>query len=296
MEKLEYIVVKLWYSLLKSYARLVGTIRFNSYRPRELNRRHEVGLLSFTKNEGSFILEWLIYHLQVLKIDHIVLIDNNETLGDYTMLSKDLRKCVTIIHDATVFNGVKTQIKLINKYFKIFAKEFKWFGVIDTDEFIYFNRNDKENLDLKSWLMREKNINICYLYWRFYGPADLDKFRDSRSILLSSELRAAEDYPPHFQYKSLLRTDSFFCFFGGPHEPLMFGGAKSMKASGFLNHYYFRTEEFFELKRKRRLAAFGYKDSDFSFDQNIIACSQVKTEDERFMPYRTRFKEYWLAN
>jgi hypothetical protein len=296
MEKLRFIVVKFWYGILKCYARFYGSVRLKAQSLNRSDALYDVGLITFTKNEDPYILEWLVYHIQVVKVDHIILVDNNLELSDYSRLPVELRLCVTIIHDKTPFNGVKTQIRLLNKYINMFAGQFNWLGVIDTDEYIYLGKKGDEELGIKSFLLSDDLSNICYFYWRFYGPADAEKFKVNGSLILSSSLRAVEDYPPHFQFKSLFKAEAFFCFFRGPHEPLLYGGARPSKASGFLNHYYFRTEEFFELKRNRRQVAFGYKDSDFSFDQNIIACSQVKTEDERFKPYRTKFKEFWLAN
>jgi len=280
-----------WLKALQLYLLLANWIRI----PRTNNSpKFHTGLLTFTKGEEKYLAEWLIYHLFVAEVDHIVLIDNNEVCGDYSYLPESVRIRVTLIHDCTPFSGVQTQVALFNEYVKKFMADFKWLALIDTDEFVFFDGFYSVGDFLESHLVEEHSS--VRLYWQFYGPADPESFNATKSLILASLARAEEKYPPHAQYKSFFRCDRFFSFQFGPHEPLLYGGARPSKASGFLNHYYFRTEEFFELKRNRRQVAFGYADSDFSFDQNIIACSQVKTEDERFKPYRTKFKEFWLAN
>jgi hypothetical protein len=292
MEKLVLLKDRIWFVTLKYYTRFL--VYFGGLRPRNINWKHEVGLLSFTKNEGTFILEWLIYHIKVVKVDHIILVDNNHVLSDYSFLTKDLKAHVTIRHDSTPFIGVGTQVRLINKYFKSYSKDFKWLGVIDTDEFIFFPNGNELNFSLKAYLSIHNNVNIHFFYWRFYGPADREKFNRTKSIINSSESRAFEGYPPHSQFKSIVRTDSFFRYYGGPHEPILIGDNRVTVDSGFLNHYFYRTEDFFKEKIVRRKESFGYRRDSFDFHENIKRCSELKDVDDNFIGFKAIFNKIWI--
>lgn len=150
----------------------------NEYTPEDyVKKMEEYIVVSIAKQEKHYIKDWVAYHLRI-GFDRIYLFDNNNIDGErYDEILKEYIDADKLeLIDARGENGVQNSV--YNAMY--FSLPFKWMGVFDIDEFIWFKENGRYS-NIKQFVE-----SICYdpkrfgilLQWHCYAPSGDDKPSD----------------------------------------------------------------------------------------------------------------------
>ena len=154
------------------------------------NKQDTVCLIACAANEKLYIKDWVEYYLNKIKVDRIVIIDNN--FSDKEKLRTILQpyKNVTVI---TKYRKKRMkQTDVYNEMYKRFARLYDWLMFFDIDEYLVMN-NQK---DLKSWLSSvDKEIDEIFVNWKIFDDNDLVKY-DKRPVMERFKREYVEDKTP----------------------------------------------------------------------------------------------------
>jgi hypothetical protein len=213
------------------------------------SKKIKVCLCVLAKLENKYIIQY-IEHYKKIGVDKIFIYDNNDLNGekfDFILLEYIKKKYVEIIN----FRGkIAPQIKMLNDCYKKNNKNYDWFILFDSDEYIelkYFN-----NIKL---FLNQKKFNKCdYIYFNRAFQTDSNKIKFENKSL--SE-RFSTSVFPVLTYKPILRGNISNLNIYGVHKINSklkfcnsFGKLKCKTPDfkdNFIKHYYFKsTEEFIE--------------------------------------------------
>ena len=169
-----------------------------------MSNNQKVAICAILKMENNYLEEWLNYHFEKLKVDHIFLNDNNDPDGEE-------------IHEIVNNNPHKDNITVIDcrgrKYYQTWAytncfrkykKDFDWMIFIDLDEFIVIE--DKFEGDIHNFLKMDifDNINVIRLFWKHYGDNGLIENPEHKILDVFTE--CLPNHPKNHAGKSIIRT------------------------------------------------------------------------------------------
>lgn len=116
-------------------------------------------LLLITNKPANIIIDWLNWHLNIIKVDHIVLINNtNDTdslLSEYIDEHKNKIQYIKL-------PGNLNQAELYTEY--VNNSEAEWVLPIDDDEFLYISKKFNHNLNEYLNYLYNKNQNYKYSF------------------------------------------------------------------------------------------------------------------------------------
>ena len=114
----------------------------------------EILLITNTKDLYN-IIDFFVYHLYILKFDHIIVVDNGAADG-FKDVCKMFGNKISYNYDVDSHE----QVYLLNKYLK--TSEAHWTVYIDDDEYIVLKQHDNINTFLKDTI-----INLDKQYYKF---------------------------------------------------------------------------------------------------------------------------------
>jgi len=209
----------------------------------------KVCLCVLAKLENKYIIQY-IEHYKKIGVDKMFIYDNNDLNGekfDFVLLEYIKKKYVEVIN----FRGkISPQIKMLNDCYKKNNKNYDWFILFDSDEYIelkYFN-----NIKL---FLNQKKFNKCdIIYFRRAFQIDANKIKYENKSL--SERFTTSVYPV-LTYKPILKGNISNLHIHGVHRINSklkfcnsFGKSKDKTPDfkvNFIKHYCFKsTEEFIE--------------------------------------------------
>lgn len=138
-------------------------------------KAHKVTICAIFKNEGSYLKEWIEYHI-IVGVDHFYMYNNNST-DNYLEVLQPYIDCgrVTLI-DWPYQQG---QMKAYRDCIENRKNEANWIGFIDLDEFIVPNQNN----NIYDFLEHFNNRPAVKLYWQLFGTSGkLDRDRNGLVI------------------------------------------------------------------------------------------------------------------
>lgn len=139
-------------------------------------------LLLLTNSDNSeYILNWLHYHINVIKVDHIVIIDNSlRQINNEHESIKQIFKDKVEIHR---ISGIVNQAELYTKFVNNSQSEYVF--PIDDDEYIFISDKFKNNLNLFI-----KNLEISmpgffkYSFnWHMMFASEINKNYDNNFVI-----------------------------------------------------------------------------------------------------------------
>ncbi|MCR5563024.1 MAG: glycosyltransferase family 92 protein [Desulfovibrio sp.] len=216
-------------------------------------------LCCIARDEDFYIEEWVDYHL-LLGFDKIIIYDNHSKISLKTLLDRYIKSGSVIVNNTEGDNiGTKAQGMAYTHCFNNYKNDFVWIAVIDADEMIVIHNK----CNIKAFLAEFENYGGVFLNWVFYGNPNMIK-RCSKSMINNFIYR---DKNRNTTGKSIVRPTRVRDF-RGPHgpdyvypyyavntehfplEPCVYS-AQYCIDSAQINHYYARTKEDYELKRKK---------------------------------------------
>ena len=125
----------------------------------------KVLLCTIGKEENKYIKEF-VNHYRKLKIEKIILYDNNDINGENfkDILNKEIfNNFVEIIN----FRGFKNpQVKAVFNCYKNYSKKYDWIAFYDIDEFLQIRNYNNINKFLS--LPKFKKCQSIIINWRYY--------------------------------------------------------------------------------------------------------------------------------
>ena len=162
----------------------------------------KICLVAIAKHEKDYIVDWVNYHLDVIKVDKIIIADNNDKY-DNEVLSEILGKR---IKDKTVQVITKyrdkqaKQKRVYEEIYKTYAKDYDWFCFLDVDEYLVMNNG----MSLHEWLHTvDKSIDVIHVNWKIFDDNDLVDYEKipvmRRFTRVYVEDKTPEEYPEYFK-------------------------------------------------------------------------------------------------
>lgn len=104
---------------------------------------------------------WLIWHLNILHFDHVVLFDNESPIDVNSVISKFPKEKIEYYY----IKGWPNQYKLYNEYLK--SPKAQWTIALDDDEYLYLSDLYNSNIHsfIESLTESYKDTNKFYILW-----------------------------------------------------------------------------------------------------------------------------------
>ena len=155
-------------------------------------------LIACAANEKLYIKDWVEYYLNTVKVDKIIIIDNN--FSNNERLQSILKSYNKVSVISKYRNKHIVQKKIYTEMYKRFSNAYDWIMFFDIDEFLVMN-NKKQ---LKEWLTDiDKDIDEIFVNWKIFDDNDLVKY-DKRPVMKRFtreyiEDKNSEEHPEYFK-------------------------------------------------------------------------------------------------
>ena len=161
---LKFIIKRIAYFFYNIYYKILLSV----LKPQNncVDKKFNVSICAIFKDEANYLKEWIEFH-KIVGVEHFYLYNNNSS-DNYKEILKPYieKKLVTLID----WPKPQSQMEAYKDCVDNFAKETKWFGFIDLDEFVV--PNDYE--DIYSFLKNfEKNRPVVIVYWKQFGSSGI---------------------------------------------------------------------------------------------------------------------------
>ena len=172
-KNLKYYLKLILYPFVSIYYKILIYI----FRPRRTNtnKKYNVSICAIFKDEATYLKEWLEFHM-IVGVEHFYLYNNNSSDNYKEILKPYIDKGIVTLTD---WPKPQSQMEAYKDCVDNYAKETKWFGFIDLDEFVV--PNDYE--DIYSFLKKfEDNRPVVIVYWKHFGSSGLIN-RDMKGLV-----------------------------------------------------------------------------------------------------------------
>lgn len=165
-------------------------------------------LCGMCKLENNYLDEWINHHLN-LGVSKIVIIDNNDTYGEFAENIYDVKSVRNnidnkIIEIYPLNNGKYLQQIYYQKVYEKYKNDFDWFLFLDIDEFLILNNHKT----LEDFINQEKfkNYNAIRINWKCYGDNDLVEVINNNYNLKERFTKEIKDSNQNFLVKTLFKS------------------------------------------------------------------------------------------
>jgi hypothetical protein len=236
-----------------------------------------VAIMSIFRDEADWLKEWIDYHEKV-GVDHFYLY-NNKSVDDYAAVLKPyIERGVVDVIEWDYDDFPACQLRAITNCISSVKRSVKWLALIDTDEFIVPKKVDS----LKKFLKNYEDYAGVMVNWQLFGTSHVKSLKRSESLLKNLTWK----FPTNFEStwngnhfcKSIVRpdrvnenTENPKC---GNHVFMPQKGWKMVNSKKKaqetcsstakividdiqINHYWFRTEDWFYSHKIHRREGFG---------------------------------------
>lgn len=252
------------------------------------------------KNESQYLVEWIAYN-RILGFNEIVVYENNSDDNSAEILSK-LASAGQVTHRTWKLG--KNESPQITAYKDAIKRcRTDWILFIDADEFLVLHKHKHVN-DFLEPFHQDPSITAVGINWRIFGDSG-HLTNDGRPVLQRFTRAAERSFPVNAHLKSFSRVKALgslihmhMCETSGRivhasgHELTMpsWGLSKDIDFEhAQINHYYNKTPEEYQIKKKRGQGGAGDDKPDLKYwysDHSYQAHNRNDIEDltilERF--------------
>lgn len=243
-------------------------------------KSYYLGICSIIKNEGSYLKEWLEYHISK-GVQLFILYDNESSDDIFSILKPYMEMGIVIYYKVY---GPKMQLKCYNDCLARYKNNIKWIAFIDADEFLVSETN------LRSLLKEyEKFPAICANWVMFDSNSNVS--RPNGKLVIEAYTQIHKNYCDDNMHVKTITQPSKVRYYVNAHYPIL----KLFKYKGNenyqripqartkpkqysieklrINHYFSKSEEEYKLKIERGMADNGgkrtYEDFRVHFSDGI---------------------------
>jgi hypothetical protein len=224
-----------------------------------------LSICAIFKNEAPWLKEWLVYHRDVLQVDHFYLYNNDSSDHYREVLEPFIQEGVVELFEwssadpAHCMEGPgmdapwsAAQLGAYNDCLKKRALgRTDWVAMIDIDEFIVPVRGVSSFYALLRRAAEQKKGTVT-LAWRIFGTSDVEDLQEGELLTEKLTWRGEEGHPWHQQVKSIHRPEGVsFCAIHTAVVMEPHFGSRSLPAEEVrIHHYWTRTGRYCAEKRK----------------------------------------------
>lgn len=127
-------------------------------------RQYKVSIGAIFKNEALYLKEWIEFH-RIVGVEHFYLYNNNSDDNYLDVLAPYIKRNIVTLVD---WPKNQAQIEAYKDCIHKYAKETRWMGFVDIDEFVVPRKTDNIYDFLQAF---ENKYGAVKLYWRMYGTS-----------------------------------------------------------------------------------------------------------------------------
>ena len=271
-----YILLNYWFSMF--YEKAWGFRKVEKIMEKERSEifKHEVAIVSISKNEGPYLIEWIEFH-RMLGVTKFYFYDNESNDDTLDLLKPYIEAGIV---DYTLQRGKAQQLVAYNDAIKKHKRECRWMAFLDMDEYLMPVDSSKGLGEVMNELVYKAKLGACGVgvNWAIFGTCGL-KHKPEGLITENYTKRAENNYYLNIHIKTICNPRLVIDYIS-PHYPLYVKGGYSIReawgnrifgwgASDIvfrnlrINHYYTKSEEEYIAKRARGLGdRIGIYDDD----------------------------------
>ncbi len=214
------------------------------------------------KNESQYLVEWIAYN-RVLGFNEIVVYENNSEDESAELLTK-LAQAGKVTHRTWKLG--KNESPQITAYKDAIKRcRTDWILFIDADEFLVLHKHKRVNAFLETF-HQDRSISAIGVNWRIFGDSG-HLTNDGRPVMERFTKAAEQAFPVNAHLKSFSRVKALGAMI---HMHACETAGRTVHASGAdltmpswglsekiefeyaqVNHYYNKTPEEYQIKKKR---------------------------------------------
>ena len=267
----------------------IGVIKWLNLIPHKRGKQGGIAVVAIMKNEGPYLEEWISFHKRQ-GVNKFILFDNDSTDGTREILESYITSG-TVIYES--INGQARQMDAYNIALKKYGKYFRYFAVIDCDEFL-FSTDSMPLIDLlDKFFSSKKGIGGLAVNWMCYGSGGHIEKPDG-GVLENFLYRAETNFEKNRLTKTICAPEAVLAFVNA-HYAVYRRGYKAYNELGEevegpltaspshrhirINHYFTksRNEYIEKMERgkadgydKRQMDDFYARDCNDEFDDSIL--------------------------
>ena len=231
---------------------------------------YDLAIVAIFKNEAPYLKEWLDYHLTA-GVEHFYLYNNDSSDNYQEVLAPYVESNLVTLAN---ISGRGMQMPAYDDAIENYRFDCRYMAFIDLDEFIY-PKSARSIAEVADEIFLEDTAALG-INWQLFGSNGQETADYSRGVLERFTRRAPSDWifknnedlyhDGNIYIKSIVNPRCVN-YFLGPHYAIYFEDLKSINAEGVetfqagshpisadkivINHYYIKSREEFELKRRR---------------------------------------------
>lgn len=261
-----YIMLNYWFTLW--YEKYFGFKKVSRLMQldREKKFTYELAIVSISKNEGPYLVEWIEFH-RLVGVNKFYFYDNESSDDTKEILKPYIDKNIV---EYTFISGVGRQLDAYNDAIKQHKNECRWMAFIDMDEYLMPSVPFKPLHQIVDEIILKAAQGAAGVgvNWAIYGTSGLKK-RPKGLITENYKFRAENEYYLNIHIKCICNPRLVTNYIS-PHYPLYIRGGYTVKEAygtrliGWganriiyknlrINHYYTKSEEEYAAKRARGL-------------------------------------------
>jgi hypothetical protein len=254
------------------------------------------------KNEASFLLEWIEYH-RLIGVNHFYLYNNNSSDDYLKVLKPYIKKGIVelfdVPFDSTLYPDSAgthnlVQITCYQDAIQRASGKNHWLAIIDSDEFIC----PVNTTSLSECLKEFSYAGGLIVYWQVYGTSNIWDVGPGELMIEKLLFKFPQNYHENKNFKSIVRPETALC--KDPHwttstkELVIENHSPFSHTPTFsdipvqkirINHYFFRTENFYQNVKKKRRQNWGYINTEEGEkERNNLSNSVYDPTMLRFVP------------
>ncbi|MBQ7562196.1 MAG: glycosyltransferase family 92 protein [Synergistaceae bacterium] len=275
---------------------ITGSYRILKYffhgRTKNLNR-NGLAIVLIIKNEAQYILEWINFHVKQ-GVSHFFIYDNESTDNLFEVLQP------FIANGLVTYNRIPGKVRQTDAYNHAiynYKHKFKYFAMIDTDEFLFTPDNTQSGAlynFIDNLMTHHENAGGVAVNWLVFGSNGHES-KPAGGVLENFTMCVEHDNPGNFHIKTICDPLKVFCWYH-VHFPLYYREFYNLSENGEIidgpfsktvsfdkiriNHYVYKSKEEFiqkiargraDVDIKRKLEDFHGHECNINTDTEILS-------------------------
>lgn len=221
-------------------------------------KREGLAIVLIIKDEAQYILEWINFHVKQ-GVSHFFIYDNESEDNLFEILQPFIANGLVTYKK---FPGKIRQTDAYNHAINNYKKKFKYFAMIDTDEFLFTPDNTESGAlynFIDDFMSKHPNAGGLGVNWLVFGSSGHET-KPEGGVLKNFTMCVEHDNPYNFHIKTICDSMKVFCWHH-VHFPLYRRGFYNLSENGEIitgpfsntvsfdkiriNHYRYKSQEEF---------------------------------------------------
>ncbi len=243
------------------------------------------------KNEAPYLKEWVEFHVDQ-GFQKFFLINNRSDDGFDEVLQPFIKSGIVYLFDSEN-EGMDTfiQAEEFNAVLNTMRDKLgqnAWVAFIDVDEYLF--SIDKRIADVLNQFTGKK-VAGALANWLMFGTNGKPTLEQDKPLTEQLTRRAPDEHDEHRLFKPIAYLPNVFRFFEGPHRPISMGDSRYYYSDGSefqpgiakfihaplrINHYWYRSEQYYREHKLGKRKSFGdIRDRQLE-EWHMARCNEVE--------------------